>query len=324
MELDRADSSFIRAEERQVVLRALNLRDAPLLGIGTEAEVYGRDEHTVLKLYADVTRLPHFETLQRFYESIDTGQSELSFPRIHDISRYGNLIAIIESRIQGYPLNELLETMDKVDHDRAEDLYLDTLWELKQVQITASPKTYLLFDKDGISEVSRQSFESFYSQFLEQKIQRIRPFFASGYPSFPEKAVALIDAIRDGKTATLSVVHGDYFPGNILVNKALSQTHGVIDFGSFTLFGNYLLDVAGAFGFYRMYDSERFVIRQRLLAKILQRLKPEEEPVFFRYLLANAVLTSDLYASDADPRNDDHFRWAAEIVSNDSYWEQAL
>lgn len=324
MDLNRADSTQIKPEERQFALRALNLTDAKPLAVGTEAEVYVRDDNTLLKLYADTSRLPYFETLQHFYESLDASRSGLSFPRIHEITRYGNVIAVVESRVQGCPLKDLLQDMGEAEHNRAEDLYLNTVWKLKHIQITNRPKTYLLFDNHGISDVSLQSFEGFYAQFLEQKIQRVSQFFASSYSSFAEKATALVNTIRIGDTAKLSVVHGDFCPGNVLVDRELTHSYGVIDFGSFTLFGNYLLDVAGAFGFYRMYDPEQGAVRQRMLAKILQRLNDNEKPLFFRYLLANAILTSDLYAQDSDPRTDDHFRWATEIVSDESYWQQAL
>jgi len=159
---------------------------------------------------------------------------------------------------------------------------------------------------------------------LEQKLERVSAYFQSSIDAFEARARELVTAIRQGQTAKLSIVHGDFFPGNVLVDDDLTQVSGVIDFGSFTLFGDYLLDVAGAFGFYQMYDPERFAIRRRMLPKILERLTDHEQPVFFRYLLANAILTSDLYAPTPDPRDDGHFQWAAEIVANEEYWQRAL
>ena len=99
---------------------------------------------------------------------------------------------------------------------------------------------------------------------------------------------------------------------------------GLVDFGSFTLFGNYLLDVAGAFSWYRMYHPDRQAIRARLLPQVLARITQVEVPRLFQFVLANAILTSDLYLVDGNYQTDGHFGWAAEIVSQDVYWQKAL
>src|SRR5215207_1055027 len=98
MNFNRAVSSLITPEERQLALRSLNLMDAKLIAVGTEAEVYIRDENTVLKLYADTSRLSFLKTLQQFYESLDSSVSGLSLPKIYNINVYNSIIATVESR----------------------------------------------------------------------------------------------------------------------------------------------------------------------------------------------------------------------------------
>jgi hypothetical protein len=324
MNLDRADSKRITAEDRHKALAAFELAGAKPLAVGTEAEVYERNNNTLLKLYAGDSRLNHLKTLKEFYENLDSGGTNLSLPRIHEILQYGNLIASIESRIEGAPMEALLDNLNETELEEAENLYLDAVFRLKNIRFNTIPKSYLLFDQAGISDTSKQGFESFYAGFLEQKIQRVGRFFESTYPKFSKHAPVLVTVLRNAKACKLSVVHGDIFPGNLLVDKELTHINGVIDFGSFTLFGNYLLDIAGAFGFWRMYHPQRKENRAAMLPKILFRLANDEKPVFFQFLLAHAILTSDLYASNPDPRGDGHFDWAAEIVATDSYWEAAL
>ena len=322
--LNRADASQIMLEDRRQALKAFNISGAKPLAVGTEAEIYIWEDNTLLKLYADSSRIAYFETLRSFYNNIDTSQSGLLIPKIHDITQHGNIIATIESRIDGVPFAKLLKGLNKVDHDQAENLFLDTVWKIKSFKVTKALKTYLLFDQELVSVVSQQSFEIFYARLLQNKIRKVSQFFEFGFPSFPQKAAALVSAIRHGHPAELSVVHGDFFPGNVLMDKKMAQANGIIDFGSFTLFGNFLIDISCAFGFYRMYDRDRINIRRQMLPKILHRLTNAEIPVFFQFLLAHAILTSDLYSSGSDPRDDGHFRWAAEIISDNSYWKQAL
>lgn len=323
MDLNRADATLIQEDERQQMLAEFGIAHAQPLAVGTEAEVYERDETTLLKLYANAGRLAHLQTLQKLYDSLNTMPSGLVLPRIQQIVRRGNLLAVLESRLAGEPLADFLPGLAGEALERAETLYLEAVWRLRQIEIPSQPQNYLLFDETGYSETAVQSFETFYAGFLAQKIERVGTVFSSLDPAFAAKAAALVAAIRTAPAVPLALVHGDFFPGNVLVDKALTQVTGVIDFGSFTLFGNPLLDVAGAFGFYKMYDPARKAIRQRLLPRILARLTEEEKPRFFQFLLAHALLTCDLYAPD-DLHEDGHFQWAAEIVGDEGYWSEAL
>jgi hypothetical protein len=327
MEPTPANSNLIRKEERQHALKFLGIPSATPIALGTEAEVYEWDDRHVLKLYSDNDRLPQFETLRNFYNNLETGKSGLILPIIENIVHHRNIIAVIERRVAGIPLEELLPNLDEEQLMQAEDLYVDAMWKLKDIRIGKKPKTYLLFDKKQQSRITLdRSFEKFYADMLLQKIKRVSKFFELYIPSFPQKAVALVASLHDSQQPSLSIVHGDIFPGNVLVQEDLDPASGigVIDFGSFTLFGNYLLDIAGGFGYYQMYNPNRTSIRWRLLTKVLDRLTPKERSMFFQYLLANAILTSDLYVNGPDPHTDDHFRWAVEIVNEKYFWEQAL
>ncbi len=317
-------AKLIRADDRRQALAAFDLASAQPLAVGTEAEVYGRDATTLLKLYANAERRANFEVLQKLYDSINPQPSGLRLPQIHQIVQFGDLVAVVETRLAGEPLKDRLPDLHGAALQRAETLYLDTVWKLREIEITTPPETYLLFDDTGISTTAAQTFETFYAHFLEQKLTHVGQFFEPLIPAFPAKAAALVARLRRAPPAPLALVHGDFFPGNLLVDHAVTRVQGVIDFGSFTLFGNYLLDVAGAFGFYKMYDPQRRAIRAKLLTQIMDRLSRDERPQFFQFLLANALLTSDLYAAEADPRPDGHFQWAAEIVAEDRYWSEAL
>lgn len=324
MDLNRADSSNITPEDRDAVLKAYDLVNATPLAIGTEAEVYAYDSGHVLKIYADSSRLQHLETLRDFYALLDTGTIPLTLPKITRITRHDNIIATLESRIAGVPLEDIIPGLQPDQEQQAINLYLDAVFQLQHIAIKESPDRYLLFDNTEKSRSDNQSFNDFYSQFLAQKVERTGKYFEATCPGFKKKASQLVTALKNGHTENLSIVHGDFFPGNVLVDTALTAVHGVVDFGSFTLFGNYLLDVAGAFGFYRMYAPNRIQIRQTMLPRILERLTDDAQPAFFQYLLANAILTSDLYAPNPDPTDDAHFQWAAEIASDDTYWQRAL
>src|SRR5690242_13646252 len=77
MDLNRADAKLIRDEERREVLAKFGMANSEPLAVGTEAEVYDRDDGTLLKLYADAGRLGHLRTLQRLYETIDASHAAI-------------------------------------------------------------------------------------------------------------------------------------------------------------------------------------------------------------------------------------------------------
>lgn len=323
MSFNPSDSRRINDNDRKAILSSFQLSEVKPLAVGSESEVYALGQDRVLKLYANTEAIIHFDTLRHFYETLDTTDSDLAFPKIHDIIRHGNLLATVESRVDGVPLQDLLTDLPPAQHDQAENCYLDAVWKLRKVKLSTPPTTYMLFDQAGKSAIATQSFEDFYADLLVSKRNQVDRYFAQQDSSFPEKASSLITLIRQNQSS-LSIVHGDFFPGNVLVDQDITRVTGIIDFGTFTLYGNYLLDVAGAFGFYQMYHPERRQIRESLLAKIQLRLTDAERPVFFQYLLANAILTSNLYAHDAELLSDGHFNWALEIVGDDAYWQQAL
>lgn len=324
MKIDRADSQKIQEHDRMRILSQFGVSKNELIAIGTEAEVYKRSDTTILKIYSDIERLDYFGVLRRFYENIEENGSEVRLPRILDISLQGNLIAVIETRLEGEPLANYLTTLDSENLYKAETLYIAAVGALKELKLKEQPKTYLLFDKSGRSNVQKQSFEEFYSDLLDEKLAKVSNIFGLLNNKFLDLSAKLVDSIREMPSSDLSIVHGDFFPGNVLVNEQVDAITGIVDFGSFTMFGNHLLDLAGAFSFYQMYNPERKAIRKRMLPRVLDRISQNEEKRFFQFVLSNAILTSDLYIIEENPLDNGHLQWAAEIISEDEYWNKAL
>jgi putative membrane protein len=76
------------------------------------------------------------------------------------------------------------------------------------------------------------------------------------------------------------LVHGDYFPGNVLVSNDLRVT-GVIDFGFSTLVGDPRMDLVGASAFLEV--SREFTT-------------PQDAQVVRSYLRAKARISTEVYA----------------------------
>lgn len=320
MEIKRADVTKIDVKHRARLLKELRVSSTDLLAVGTEAEVYSLGEAHVLKLYGDSRRLSNLQVLRGFYDLLDEGPSGLKFPRIVEIRQCGSLIGVVESRVSGRPLERMLGALDATSEAKAIDFYLKAVRSLREVKITSAPAKYMLFDESDRSSVSRQTWSEFYERLLSEKVERTGDLLPRNVSAFRPKFERLLETVRTDVDVKISMVHGDFCPGNLLVSEDLSKAIGVVDFGSFTLFGDSMLDMAGAVGFYRMYDPERKAIRNNLLDRTEEVLTSRDIGRMYRYLAAHAIITCDLYISEPNPRENGHFQWAVEILEDSRVW----
>lgn len=313
----------INPQDRQALLMRFGIPDAPLFAQGTEAEVYELDAERLLKIYAGHERGKYLERLRNLYTRLNMVTHRLQIPRLTQIMTEGDCVAVVETRVQGVPLADVLPDLSGAEHERVETLYLDAVWQIGDLAGEKIPNPFADLQWTDAPELDR-TFRTYYADALKKKLVKVAPTFTAKKADFPQLSEALIGRLRSIDEPH-SVVHGDLFEGNILVNETATEVLGVIDFGVFSFVrGHYLLDVAGAFSYYRMYDPDRDAIRARLLAKILKRLRDDARPVFYQFLLANAIMTCDLYAGDRPLMDDGHFNWALDIVCNEAYWQGAL
>ena len=320
MEITRADITKIGPEERVRILEHFRVSSAHLLAVGTEAEVYSYGDEHVVKLYGDSGRLANLEALKSFYESLDERPSGLKLPRILEILSFGSAIGVIESKVPGRSLEEFLPALNATAEENAIHVYLNAARALKEIKLLTPPTRYILFDETDQSSLSGQTWAEFYAQLLHEKVARAGDLLSPNVSEFRAKFEHLIEAIQSDTDVEISLIHGDFFPGNLLVAEDLSHANGVVDFGSFTMFGDPMVDMAGAVGFYRMYDPDRTAIRNRVLDRAEKMLTSNEIGRMYRYLAGHAIVTCDLYVSEFDPRDNGHFRWAIEILEDSRVW----
>lgn len=136
--------------------------------------------------------------------------------------------------------------------------------------------------------------------------------------------VPAIDSITDRLARPYAgpdgVIHGDLCPDNILV--ADGRISAVIDFGTFTLLGYPLYDLAGACAYYRMYDDDRADVRNRLLGTAAQDLPADRRDDLADYLHVIALLSCDLYPEqDKHIRSTGYYQWAADVLNTPTDWK---
>ncbi len=291
--------------------------------MGTEAEVYALPNSRVLKLYPDCSKEKYFRELANYLESIDETPSGLAIPKIQSTTLQGSLLCVIECRIDGVSFETLLPRLSNCELRFAEQIYFQAAAKISSCRLLSQPKQYLFFDPAGDSTIKNQTWPQYYSTALQGKLKKLAPILGSIIPKFKDLSRLLVAALASEPVRELSLVSGDFHPGNLMVKPDMSAAVGVIDFGTFSLFGNPALEIGGAFGFYKMYDPKRQEIRDSIEDTARSVLPKERTAEIYRYLISHAIMTCDVYAETNNLLHDGHFVWAVEILSQSKYWKRA-
>ncbi|KOU84190.1 hypothetical protein ADK94_18880 [Streptomyces sp. XY593] len=311
--ITRRDASSITADAENALLEARGLTPADLIAAGTEARVYALGHDQVLKVYADPDQLGALETIADLYRRFARNTVPYALPEIQSIEQHGPLLAVTETRLSGTPMGDALDLTDPA----TEHMYLGAVRDFTGLRLTTPLDRRMLLDPDPAHQ--GEDWHAFLRRLLAQKLSKVLPHLRLDVPA--------VDSVTDRLTARLArpytgpegVIHGDLYPDNILV--ADGKVSGVIDFGTFTLLGDPLYDLAGACAYYRMYDPDRVEVRNRLLAAAAEDLPADRRDDLADYLHTIALLSCDLYPEqDKDIRDTGHYQWAADVLNTPTDW----
>ena len=276
----------------------------------------------VLKLYADIGRYAKLRRLQRFYDSLVTDDVEFALPHIYQVTSVHELLAVVERRIEGKPLSDLIGGLGADRARTARRVYLDTARTLQKIGLASEVTQYVLFDDSGTSSTKNQGWSKFIFTLAEVKLAGRRRTLEMDVVDLSAKHARLSEIFSacayDGP---LKLVHGDFFPGNLLMH-GVDRAAGVIDFGSFTMFGDPLYDLALACLFFDMYGQDSRLIRDEMIDMALVGLGADERIRFHAYAMAYALMSCDRYGPAESLQEDGHYRWATGILNDAALWRQ--
>jgi putative membrane protein len=248
-----------------------------LLGEGGQSSVYALDDRRVLKIHR-ATEPEHIATLGAFYAGLARDRVPFQLPRLLDWGVHAGRTFSIEERIDGVPLYTALRSLTGEERRRALSSYVDAALLIRELRPPDRTFGELLADP----AVVRDSWADFLWARAEQS-------YAESWDDLSEDVSDLraiierfgrdLELVRDVSEAHL--VHGDYFPGNVMVDGE-QAVRAVIDFSSMTIAGDWRLDAAAALHYlevvrgYREDDS-------RFVRELLTRRAPECSTVFDLY-----------------------------------------
>jgi Ser/Thr protein kinase RdoA (MazF antagonist) len=301
---------------KQTILQKFGLSPKELIRKGVEAEAYALGADAVLKLYSGTTNLAKLTTLQKFYASLEQSALSYSLPYIQTVAAEGDICISIERRLPGTPMLESLPMLTKKQMDRLMQIYLAAALELANIQIPSDFDRYKLYDVEGISRRANGDWHQFLTHYLAQKLSQVAYHLNKDVEDFAAKVKRLYSTLAQPYAGSYQLVHGDFFPGNILIDE-MHHVTALLDFGLLTMYGDPLFDIATGWVFFDMFDDLKANLRERYLSMTLETLGKNVRGNLYRYVLLYGVLSANTYSSKCA---DGHYQWCVANLNNQEYW----
>jgi hypothetical protein len=278
------------AAERAALLKRFGIDERALIGAGGESSVYALPGERVLRVARSRTAGasdPH--RLRAFLATI-AHRPPFATPEIVDIDPDG--LWRIEFRLPGTSMLTRLAKLGDDRRDQAFRAYAVAVDAIATVALPGLPYGHVL----SPTPVTADDWHGFVRDSLVRFLARNRATIAREVGD-PQPLFDLADSMiaELPKNPPKVLVHGDYFPGNVLIAPDLSVS-ALIDFGIYTVVGDAQLDLAVACLTLEMIAETTAHDARFVRELILDRHGPEIAPVlrFYRAWLAFSL---------ADPAN---------------------
>lgn len=241
-----------------------------LLGRGGQSQVFWLDDARVLRVpHGEIphpAQLARTRTINTFLANARSADLPFALPLQLSHGELGGRPWTIEQRIPGRSLDQVLASLPAgPDRTTALQSYASAVAHLRDVPLPPG-RGY-----GGFWDVQPTWADALVAR-VKSSVALGGPQLAVDVPNVAAVAARWGEDIRTLPVGPPAFVHGDYFPGNVMVGDDLQVT-GVIDIGELSLFGDPRLDVAGALGFLSIRDHEPD--DQRIVAEVL---RPEPLP----------------------------------------------
>ncbi|MCC5803606.1 aminoglycoside phosphotransferase family protein [Rossellomorea vietnamensis] len=299
------------------LLERFRISESDFLGSGMEATVYALDDYKVLKIYNDFSDVKKQEKLRGFYAGLKTDHLSYELPYIHDILVENGTLVTIEKRMQGSNMQSKLAGMTRDEQTNMMKIYLQANLELHSLQGSSTMEGFQLFHDHRLSLGRMDNWYDLLSETIKLKQTELKPYFERDVRDYEAKLTLIMERLATGYEGDYSIIHGDFYPGNILINEK-NEVTGLIDFGMLTMYGDYLFDVAIGWVCLDMYNQLNASLPERYLDIIVSTLGEGGRKDLYFYVLIYSLMTANLYSPTCE---DGHYRWCVENLNREEYWE---
>ncbi len=232
----------------RAILAAFGIGPDALIGWGGQSWVYGLDGTRVLRILKRPGDAAALARLQSFLAAID-GRLDVPTSVIEAIDGQGRFT--IERRLAGTSLLARLPRLHGADRKKAIAAYVAGAEATGKLLLPDRRYGQIL----APSPITADTWPGFFRASLDSWLDRNGATIAAVTGAGEEvrsNALALLDSLPERPAKGLA--HGDYFPGNVLLDDRLTLT-GLVDFSVFTLAGDPLYDAITAALFLEMIEE---------------------------------------------------------------------
>jgi aminoglycoside phosphotransferase (APT) family kinase protein len=225
-----------------VILNRFDLFDEDFLGAGSESRVYAMDDKHVLRIYHESISWDYVEERRQFYAELAHHDLPFAVPGIYAVGAWVGHVYTVERRMAGRDFSKVLPALTAADRTKALSSYLDAAAALSRVHFPEKPYGELL----AAPLLQREHWADYLVARMEQTLASSRADLDVDVPNLDGVLASLYAQLPIlGDDPVKSLVHGDYFPGNVFISDDLVIS-GVGDFSYATVVGDARMDLAGA------------------------------------------------------------------------------
>jgi fructosamine-3-kinase len=296
----------------RLALKHFGLINPAPIANGVSTQVYALSNHEVLKVYLNQNAYTKLQELKQLYESFDQATVPFELPQILSIHSYDTFSIAIETRLPGKSLQQALK--DKDTHELTiAPVYFNAVTDLAKLKFQSKATS-------SLPSAQSQDWNSYLRKQVTHKAEQLHDDLIEFHPDLDEKLSLLLTQFANQNTRPLSILHGDIWPGNLMVDTTGTVT-GILDFSAPLILGDNLYDRAIAWICFSMYSANDREARLKHLPYATDGLCSQEVKQLCAYALTFALLSCDQYVSDGQNRSENgHFIWAMDLLGQEELW----
>ena len=277
--------------------------DAEPLAAGVEGAIYRLGDGTVAKVWGR-RREPELVRTQNFYADVARAGLPFATPEILRVEEVNGAAVTFERELHGEPLQKRLAFEDRELDPLAVDCLVEVVRALAGVPGTDSMRQLPVLDEDRPFWAGTDDFPAALIALLERRVARFSELLRAHVPDFDRRYARILEKLTALDRVPATVIHGDLFGENILVDEAVHPT-AVLDFGFLSTAGDPRLDASISAVIMNMYGPHAPAIARALTDRLAAELGYPVEALLI-YRAAYAVATSNVFTTDG---SDGHFPW---------------
>jgi aminoglycoside phosphotransferase (APT) family kinase protein len=283
--------------------------DVEPLAAGVEGAIYRLGDGMVAKVWGR-RREPELLRMQNFYADVARAGLPFATPVILRVEEINGSAVTFERELHGEPLQKRLAFEDRELDPLAVDCLVEVVRALADVPGTDSMRQLPVLDEDRPFWAGTDDFPTALIALLKRRVARFGELLRAHVPDFDRRYARILEKLTALDRVSTTVIHGDLFGENILVDEAVRPT-AVLDFGFLSTAGDPRLDASISAVIMNMYGPHALAIAQTLTDRFAAELGYPVE-VLLVYRAAYAVATSNVFTADG---SDGHFPWCvAQLV----------